>query len=118
MCKFYGAVNSVLTVLTKPKEDVLMKLLYCNCVPILTYGAAVKEPTAKEKHRLNVAVNNVVRRIFSFRCWQSIRQLREFLHYDSIEVMFAKAKRRFYSSLENHSNCVLRFLSTVSVVVE
>ena len=47
LCKFYGAVNSVLTVLTKPTEDILLKLLYSNCVPILTYGAAVKDLTAK-----------------------------------------------------------------------
>ena len=83
LCKFYGAVNSVLTVLTKPTEDILLKLLYSNCVPILTYGAAVKDLTAKEKQQINVAVNNAIRRIFTFRRWESIRQLREFLFYES-----------------------------------
>ena len=118
LCKFYGAVNSVLTVLTKPTEDILLKLLYSNCVPILTYGAAVKDLTAKEKHQINVAVNNAIRRIFTFRRWESIRQLRKFLFYDSIEVIFAKARRRFCVSLADHPNKVLRFLSTINLEVE
>ena len=52
-----------MTVLTKPKEDILMKLLYSNGIPILTYGAAVKLLTAREKHQLNVAINNAIRQI-------------------------------------------------------
>ena len=63
---FFGAVNSVLTVMKRPTENVLMQLLYSNCVPKLTYGAAVKDLTAAEKHKYNVAVNNAVRRIFGF----------------------------------------------------
>ena len=84
-----------------------MQLLYSNCVPKLTYGAAVKDLTAAEKHKYNVAVNNAVRRIFGFRQWQSIRQLREFYQYDSIEVLFANARNRFLVSLANHiaTNC-------------
>ena len=95
-----------------------MKLLYSNCVPILTYGAAVKDLTAKEKHQLNIALNNAIRRIFTFRRWESIRQLREFLFYDSIEVIFTKARIRFYESLSDHPNKVLRFLSTINLEVE
>ena len=94
-----------------------MKLLYSNCIPILTYGAAVKLLSAREKHQLNVAINNAIRRIFSFRYWQSIRQIREFLCYDSVEVIFAKARRQFHVSLTNHSNGLLRFVSTVEVEV-
>ena len=97
LCKFYGAINSVMTVLTKPKEQVLMKLLYTNCIPMLSYGAAIKDRvfTAKEKHLFNVAVNNAVRRIFSFRCWQSIHQLREFFHNDSIEIILQRQENDF-----------------------
>ena len=110
---FFGAVNSVLTVLKRPTENVLMQLLYSNCVPVLTYGAAVRDLTASEKHQHNVAVNNAVRRIFGFRHFQSIRQLREFYHYDSVEVMFANARNRFITSISNHSNELLRTLSTL-----
>ena len=93
-----------------------MQLLYSTCVPKLMYGAAVKDLTSNEKHQYNVAVNNAVRSIFKFRYWQSIRQLREFYHYEPIEVMFAKARKRFYASLVTHRNGTLRFLS--SLVVE
>ena len=54
--------------------------------------------------------------IFKFRYWQSIRQLREFYHHESIEMMFAKAKKRFHASLAVHRNETLKFLS--SLVVE
>ena len=53
---FFGSVNSILTCLQKPKENVLMQLLYSNCVPKLTYGAAVKDLTASEKNQFSVAV--------------------------------------------------------------
>ena len=92
-----------------------MQLLYSNCVPRLTYGAAVKDLSASEKHQYNVAVNNAVRRIFGFRYWQSIRQLREYYGYDAIEVIFAKAKERFTSSIANHSNKLLQFLYRLEV---
>ena len=89
-----------------------MQLLYSNCVPKLTYGAAVKDLSATDKHKYNVAVNNAVRRIFGFRQWQSIRQLRDAYQYDSIEMIFAKARKRFLTSIANHSNELLQFLYT------
>ena len=96
-----------------------MQLLYSNCVLKLTYGAAVKDLSSAEKHKYNVAVNNAVRRIFDFRYWQSIRQLREAYNYDSIEIVFAKARKNFLVSLANHSNKLLQFLyRTVEVVNE
>ena len=112
LCSFFGSVNSVLSCLSRPRENVQLQLLYTNCVPRLTYGAAIKELTASEKQQLNVAVNNAVRKIFGFRRWESIRYLREFYKFDSIETMFAKAKRRFEMSVANHENRVLRFISS------
>ena len=102
--------------MTRPRENVLMQLLYSNCVPKLTYGAAVKDLTAAEKHQMNVALNNAVQRIFGFRRWESIRQLREFYNHQSIEAMFAKARWRFDASLQEHTNPILRFLSSFTRV--
>ena len=90
-----------------------MQLLYSNCVPRLTYGAAVKVLNASESRQINVAVNNAARRIFQFRRWQSIRELREIYGFKPIEIMFADARTRFTNSLPNHSNGVLRFLSSL-----
>ena len=92
-----------------------MQLLYSNCIPKLSYGAAVKDLNASQKNQFNVAINNAIRRIFGFRLWQSIRQIREFYGYDSIEMIFAKAKKKFHASLICHDNRILRLLSTLNV---
>ena len=92
-----------------------MQLLFSNCVPRLTYGAAVKDLTSSEKQQVNVAVNNAIRRIFKFRQWQSIRQIRECYGFKPIEVMFATAQKRFLRALPNHRNALLRFLSTLEI---
>ena len=101
--------------MVKPKENVLLQLLFSNCIPRLTYGAAVKDLNSSEKQQVNVAVNNAIRRIFGFRQWQSIRQLREFYGFKPIEVIFATAKRRFTDGMTNHSNDLLRFLSSLEL---
>ena len=110
---FFASVNSILTCLQRPRENVLIQLLYSNCVPKLTYGAAIKDLSGTEKNQCNVAVNNAIRRIFGFRLWQSIRQLREFYDFKSIEEMFTIARKRFLDSLMFHRNDILRFLSQI-----
>ena len=106
-------MNAILTSVKQPKENILMQLLYSNCVPKLTYGAAVKDLNAVETQRYNVAVNNAIRRIFRFRYWQSIRQIRHVYGFDSIETMFAKAKTRFFKVLSVKGNRTLQFLMSV-----
>jgi len=66
LAKFYRASNAVLNAIKKPSENVLMHLLFTNCVTILTYAADVKEYTSREMSSLNTAINNCIRRIFSF----------------------------------------------------
>ena len=39
---FYRATNSLLSVLNKPSEEVLMHLLYTNCVPVITYAICMQ----------------------------------------------------------------------------
>ena len=90
-----------------------MKLLYVNCVPILTYACAVKEFSASDMYKCHVAVNNSIRKIFSYAVWQSIRQLRISLGYDSIYEIFAKSKMKFSESVKQSSNSIVMHLSTV-----
>ena len=110
---FFGSVNSILSCIQKPKEHVLMQLLYSNCVPKLTFGAPVKELNSSEMNQYNVAFNTAVRRIFGFQRWQSIRQLREVYGFDSIEMLFVKARKRFYAGMVAHDNETLMFLSAL-----
>ena len=73
-----------------------MQFLYSNCIPKLTYGAAIKDLSASETRHYSVAVNNAIRRIFGFQYWQSILQIREFYGFPSIEMIFVSAKKRFH----------------------
>ena len=90
-----------------------MQLLYSNCVPKLTFGAPVKELNSSEMNQYNVAFNTAVRRIFGFQRWQSIRQLREVYGFDSIEMLFVKARKRFYAGMVAYDNETLTFLSAL-----
>ena len=110
---FYRAANSILNGRVKPNTTVLMKLLYVNCVPILTYACAVKDFSASDMYRCHVAVNNSIRKIYSYAIWQSIRHLRMSLGYDSIYDIFAKSKKKFLMSAKESFNSVVLLLSTL-----
>ena len=90
-----------------------MQLLYSNCVPKLTFGAPVKEPSASEMNQMNVALNTAIRRIFGFRQWQSIRQIREVYGFDSIGLLYTKAKKRFFNAMITHDSGTLKLLATL-----
>ena len=112
---YFASANSILNSMVRPRENVLIRLLYTNCVPRLTYGAPIKDLNASERQQINVAINNGVRRIFGFRRWQSICQIRKFYNFKPVEVMFEQAKLRFFRQLTNHKNSVLRFLSNLEL---
>ena len=66
MSCFYRSVNSLMSSIRKPNELVLMNLLYANCVPGLTYASEVKDVPNREIQEMNVALNDAIRRIFSY----------------------------------------------------
>ena len=104
---FYCSVNSVLNVMRKPSQVVLMKLLYSICVPIVTYACDVATYHYKEKQSLHVAVNDAIRRIYSYDRWESVKTLHESLGYLSVTQMFAERKESFKNNL---SRSVILFL--------
>ena len=111
---FHRAANSILFGRVKPDQHVLMRLLYANCVPILTYGCAVKEYSAADMLRCHVAVNNAIRKIFSFAVWQSIRHIRTSFGYLSVYELFENARCKFLSSASNSSNAVVSQLCSLT----
>ena len=108
---FYRSANSVLSFLKCPNEVVLMHLLYSICVPTLTYASEVKLFSAAEMNNCNVALNNVIRRIFSFQRWESTRSLRQQLGYQNIYEIFASRQSRFAYKRQHSSNQVIAYLS-------
>ena len=109
---FHRAANAILCSRVKPNQSVLMKLLYANCVPIITYACAVREFSASEMYRCHVAVNNAIRKIYSYAVWQSIRHIRIMSGYKSIYEIFSLAKTKFLEAAKSCSNQIVMHLVT------
>ena len=111
LSKFYRSFNSLISAVQKPNELVLMNLLYANCVPTLSYVAEVKDLTSREMNDCNVALNNSIRRIFSYNRWESTRLLRQQLGFPNITEIFQSRRQRFNSKCQMSYNSVIRFLA-------
>ena len=108
---FSASSNSILRSLKKPNELVLMNLLYSNCVPNLTYCAEVKELSSAEMHKCNVALNDCIRRIFTYNRWESTRQLRQQLNFPNVYELFYSRKKQFLKKNARCSNDVIRLIT-------
>ena len=89
----------------------MMRLLYTNRVPILSYGAQVKSFSYSDSREVNVAINDCIRKIFGFNRWMSIRDLRRQMGYRSIEEVFSMLSQRFKTKTCQSGNSVTRFLA-------
>ena len=108
LASFFRAANAVINVLNNAEPHVLVSLLYSNCVPILTYACAGKEFSAADMSDCNLAINNVFRKIFGFREWQSIRYIRQYFEMKSIYELFHVAKDKFRTQGQYHNNPIFR----------
>ena len=111
LLSFYRASNAILRATNRPSEDVLLHLLYSNCIPILTYACAVKDYPARQMQDCNTAVNDALRLIFGYNRWESVRQLRESFGYKSLTELFALHKKKFGNSLLNNRNSVISHIA-------
>ena len=96
---FRRSANSIVSSVKKPSEQLLMMLLYTFSVPILSYASEVKRFSYAEMQECNVALNDAVRRIFSFNRWESIRSLRKEFGYDDLTTIFEKRRRKFLTGI-------------------
>ena len=110
LCSFRRASNCLLNTFYKPSEEVMMRLLYTNCIPILSYGSQVKEYNHADTVQVSVAVNDSIRKIFGYARWMSIRSLRIQMGYQAIEEIFAVQRRRFSSTVGQVENELLKFV--------
>ena len=111
---FYRSANSILRAMRGPSEVVQMKLLYSICVPNLSYACEVTDFHYKDKVSLDVALNDAIRRIFSYNRWESIRVLRDSMGYSSVTEIFAKRKKSFELRIPRIGNDLLSLLSQLS----
>ena len=110
---FHRACNSILNVLSGADEVIQMKLLFSNCIPIITYGCSIKEFSASEMSQCNVSINNAIRKIFTFRRSESVRELRKLFGYPSVYDTFREAKSKLLMKMQTSNNSILKKLSTV-----
>ena len=108
LIKFRSSANTILN--TRLSEHVQLKLLYSMCVPNVTYASEVLQYSSKQMHMINVALNDCLRRIFSYNRWESVRFLRLSSGYPSITDIFHQRSRRFNARLSSIRNDTLRFL--------
>ena len=108
LASFYRAVNCVLSALHKPNELILMNLLYSNCVPILSNAAEVVELSTSELRDCNTAINNTIRRIYSYQRWESTRCLRTSLGFPSIYEIFSRRSQNFLKGNLNSRNDITK----------
>ena len=87
-----------------------MKILYNISVPHLTYACDVVDFSSKEMNRLHVALNDAIRKIFTFSRWESVKALREGFGYLSVTEIFAKRKRSFLRKIPSTGNQILSYL--------
>ena len=114
LLSFYRSANSILNSLHKPSKAVLMHLLYANCLPTLSYASAVKEYPSRQMTDCNTAVNDAIRKIFTYDRWQSVRELRISYGYKSLIEIFALAKKKFQDGLLGHHNTIVRRIAYYS----
>ena len=110
LSSFHRASNSILCSRNKPNESVLMKLLFTNCVSILSYASSVKEFSCAELSSCNIAINNAIRRIFSYARMESVRHLRQQHNCPSINEIFASAKLKLLNTALSSSNDIIRHI--------
>ena len=105
-----AVLNTVLNAQRKSSEIMLMKLLFSNCVPIVTYACEAVSFSVKQTHSLNVALNDCIRRIFGYNRWESVRFLRLNMGYPSITDLINKLTEKFTRNLPHIGNPTLHAL--------
>ena len=78
-------------------NEVILKVLYTICVPILT--SAVREISAGDMCCCHAAMNDAIWKIFSYAVWDSIRHLQLSRGYTCVYKLFASAKTKFLAFL-------------------
>ena len=110
LSSFRCSANSIFSASRKPNEQVLMKLLYSFSVPILTYASEVKQYSSSEMRACHTALNDAIRRVFSFNRWESIRTLREHFGYEDLGMLFAKRRQNFFTKISTLMNPTVDYL--------
>ena len=115
LCSFRCSANTIINVLNGPSNKVMLKLLYSNCVPIMTYACEIRLHSSREMMDMDIALNDCIRKIFTYDRWESTRFLRLSHGYDSITEICANRKASFTRALPDTGNPILMHLHSVQL---
>ena len=90
--KFYVSVNTILRHCSGASE--LMKLYLCEsyCLQVLMYAVESLNLCTTAVRKLNVYWNSVYRKIFSYKPWESVREVMKCLGKKNFEFMYYERK--------------------------
>ena len=96
-CKFHAALNSIMCKSKFAAEPVKLQLIKSFCLPLLSYCAGAVELTNRALLCLSVCWNDVFRKIFNYKRYESVKELLvnchelDFVHlYDMMRYKFLK----------------------------
>ena len=78
-----------------------------------TYACEIRTHGSRDMMSMDVALNDCIRKIFTYNRWESTRFLRLSHGYDSITEIFAKRRTSFIREIQLTRNPLLMHLRTI-----
>jgi len=107
--KFYAQCNNIVAVLGKYNNEMeAVHLTNSYCVPSQLYACEIWSLSNSSAHSVQVALNNLFRRIFNC-CWRENPKSLLF-HCGTLPALYTVDQRRilFYKKLKHHSSILIR----------
>jgi len=111
--KLYSSFNSILSRCKEAPEPVQLYLIKSYCLPYLSYCIGALELPDRTVHQLSVCWNDAFRKIFSFKRWESVRELQYFCGELPFYYIYELATWNFYTSLLSKNNIYITLLYSV-----
>jgi len=113
---FYAACNSIFMHDADVDELALLSLQESYSLPVLMYAMPALSLKSKQLDELNVCWNNVIRRIFNYNKWKSVKSVLFHINRLNITHLIMMRKINFYHRLHVSRNCILHnvFMSFLS----
>ena len=112
--KFRCASNTILNAHRKSSEPVMLKLIYAVAVPILTYACDTLPLSSRQLNEMTIALNDAIRKVFSFNRWESVRFLRESFGYSSLSEIIYDSTEKFFKMLSRTNNETLISIKAIT----
>ena len=105
--KFYASVNAIMARSKCVNEDVTLRLFESFSLPLLTYGLNVVPVSGSQLSKLNSAWNNVYRKIFCMKPWESVKELQILCGRLDLKHLIDLSKMRLYGSVSTCPSDIL-----------